>query len=94
VNLERVDQREFYQFNFRLGKSDDELNQGILVSSATELPPKMYRTKYVLKNPIKKSGLDKITLEIYFSSDGKRERIYLPAGEEILTKYWTNGMVA
>jgi len=70
------------------------LTQGILVSSATELPLKMYRTKYVLKNPSKKSGLGKITLEIYFSSNGKRERIYLPTGEEIHEKYWTNGMVA
>lgn len=68
--------------------------QGILVSSATELPLKMFRTKYVLKNASKKSGLGKITLEIYFSSDGKRERIYLPTGEEIHEKYWTNGMVA
>lgn len=68
--------------------------QWILVGSATELPLKMYRTKYVLKNPSKKSGIGKITIEIYFSRDGKRERMYLPTGEEIHEKFWTNGVIS
>ncbi|WP_144603830.1 tyrosine-type recombinase/integrase [Algoriphagus algorifonticola] len=54
----------------------------------------MYRTKYVLKNPSKKSGIGKITIEIYFSRDGRRERMYLPTGEEIHEKYWTNGAIS
>lgn len=64
------------------------------MSSATELPLKMYRTKYVLKNPSKKTGVGKIALEIYFSRDGKRERMYLPTGEEIHEKFWINGIVS
>lgn len=54
----------------------------------------MYRTKYVLKNPSKKSGIGKITIEIYFSRDGKRERMYLPTGEEIHEKFWINGVIS
>lgn len=64
------------------------------MGSATELPLKMYRTKYVLKNPSKKSGIGKITIEIYFSRDGKRERMYLPTGEEIHEKLWSNGIIS
>jgi len=64
------------------------------VSSATELPLKMYRTKYVLKNPSKKTGIGKIAIEIYFSRDGKRERMYLPTGEEIPEKFWLNGVIS
>lgn len=54
----------------------------------------MYRTKYVIKNINKKSGQGKITLEIYFYQDGRRERLYLPTGEEIQCKYWVNGTVS
>ena len=54
----------------------------------------MYRTKYVLKNPSKKTGIGKIAIEIYFSRDGKRERMYLPTGEEIPEKFWLNGVVS
>ncbi len=68
--------------------------QRISESSATELPLKMYRTKYVLKNPSKKSGIGKITIEIYFSRDSKRERMYLPTGEEIHEKFWKNGIIS
>lgn len=67
------------------------MNQGVSMVSATELPLKMYRTKFVLKNASAKSGKGKIALEIYFSKDGMRERMYLPTGEEILEKYWVNG---
>lgn len=70
------------------------MNQGIPMASATELPLKMYRTKFVLKNASVKSGIGKIAIEIYFSKDGKRERMYLPTGEEILEKYWVNGNIS
>lgn len=54
----------------------------------------MYRTKYVLKNTSKKSGKGKISIEIYFSTNGRRERLYLPTGEEIHQRFWVNGTVA
>lgn len=70
------------------------MKQGISVSSATELPLKMYRTKFVLKNPSAKTGIGKINIEIYFTLQGKRERVYLPTGEEIHNKYWGDGIIS
>lgn len=54
----------------------------------------MYRTKFVLKNPSVKTGKGKITIEIYFTIQGKRERVYLPTDEEIHKKYWGNGIIS
>jgi integrase len=54
----------------------------------------MYRTKYVLKNVSRKTGKGKISIEIYFSRDGRRERLYLPTGEEISHKFWANGVIS
>lgn len=53
----------------------------------------MYRTKWVLKNVNKKTGLGRISIEVNFPNQPNRERVYISTDEVISKVYWKCGGV-
>lgn len=53
----------------------------------------MYRTKWVLKNVNKKTGLGRISIEVNFPTQPNRERVYISTDEVISKDYWKSGGV-
>lgn len=53
----------------------------------------MYRTKWVLKNVNKKTGLGRISIEVTFPNQQNRERVYISTDEVINKDYWKSGGV-
>lgn len=53
----------------------------------------MYRTKWVLKNVNKKTGLGRISIEVTFPNQPNRERVYISTDEVISKDYWKSGGV-
>lgn len=54
----------------------------------------MYRTKHVLKGVNKAKQIGRVYVEITFSHQESRERIYLPTDERINSMYWVNGRIS
>lgn len=54
----------------------------------------MYTTRIIAKNPSKKTGKAKLTIEVEFKEDDKKTRIYIPTTEVIKASNWKNGKLS